>query len=82
MQDNDTRTLTRPAAEVLQNRNHLFDAEIFLRQLMRDDLYKLETTEVMLLAQTLAKQAEQKLHEVCEWLEKLQSQAEKLEATQ
>lgn len=63
-------------------RHDLFDVEIFLKHLMRDDLYNLETEEVMLLAQTLARQAEQKLHLVCEWLEDMQEQAENQEAAQ
>jgi hypothetical protein len=62
-------------------RHDLFDVEIFLRHLIRDDLYSLEQTELMLLAQTLAKQAEEKLHDVCGWLEDMQIEAEKREAS-
>lgn len=82
MQNNDTRTVTRPVAEILKNRHLLFDAEIFLRHLERGDLYELESTEVMLLARTLAAQAQEKLLEVCGWLEQIQDEAERQEAAQ
>jgi hypothetical protein len=68
------------AAAIEKHRNGLLDVEIFLRHLSRPDLYSLEQTELMVIAQTLAKQANEQLLNVCDWLEGMQSEAEKWEA--
>lgn len=68
------------AADIEKNRQDLLDVKIFLWHLIRDDLYELEQTELMLLYQTLAKQTERRLLEVCGWLADIQAEAQKQEA--
>lgn len=67
------------ADEILKHRHTLFDAEIFIRHLERPDLYELEGAELMLIARAIAAQANEKVLEVCGWLEQMQEEAEKRE---
>lgn len=63
-------------------RYDLCEVAVLLDHFKRDDLYRLEEAELMIIAQALAKHANEKLSNVCRWLEEVQIEAEKRESAQ
>ncbi len=63
-------------------RYDLAEVAVFLDHFKRDDLYRLEETELMIIAQALAQKAGEKLSNVSAWLEEVQIEAEKSEVAE
>lgn len=68
------------AAEIMENRQRLFDIEILLNQFRADGIYTEDDSfATQVVGQALAGAGIDKLLEVCQWMEQLHDRAEQAE---